>query len=54
MKRIRFIEGQIFGILKEHLGRSSIADLCGKHCVSDVAVYIYRRASLCKVFVDLI
>jgi putative transposase len=31
MKRIRFSEDQILGILKEHEAGVSVADLCRKH-----------------------
>lgn len=34
MKRSRFTEDQIIGILKEHAAGVSVADLCRKHCVS--------------------
>ena len=40
MKRNRFTEEQIIGILKEHEAGVSVADLCRKHGVSD--------ASICK------
>src|SRR5215471_10560507 len=40
MKRSRFSEEQIIGILKEHEAGVPVADLCGKHGVSD--------ASICK------
>jgi putative transposase len=35
MKRSRFLEEQIIGILNEHEARVSVADLCRKHGVSD-------------------
>ena len=35
MKRNRFTEEQIIGILKEHEAGVSVADLCRKHGVSD-------------------
>jgi len=35
MKRSRFSEEQIIGILKEHEAGVSVADLCRKHGVSD-------------------
>ena len=38
MKRSRFTEDQIIGILKEHEGGISVADLCRKHGVSDATV----------------
>ena len=37
MKRNRFSEEQIIGILKEHEAGVSVADLCRKHGVSDAA-----------------
>ena len=39
MKRSRFTEDQIIGILKEHEAGISVADLCRKHGVSDATVY---------------
>ena len=38
MKRNRFTEEQITGILKEHEAGVSVADLCRKHGVSDARV----------------
>jgi putative transposase len=42
MKRSRFIEEQIIGILKEHEARVAVADLCRKHGVSDAGVYKWK------------
>jgi putative transposase len=39
MKRSRFSEEQIIGILKEHEAGVSVADLCRKHGVSDADIY---------------
>ena len=39
MKRNRFTEEQIIGILKEHEAGVSVADLCRKHGVSDGRFY---------------
>ncbi|MET4233275.1 putative transposase [Bradyrhizobium sp. LA6.10] len=39
MKRSRFSEEQIIGILKEHEAAVSVADLCRKHGVSDASIY---------------
>ena len=43
MKRSRFTEDQIMGILKEHEAGVSVADLCRKHGVSDATVYRAAR-----------
>ena len=42
MKRSRFTEDQIIGILKEHEAGVSLADLCRKHGVSDATFYKWR------------
>ena len=42
MKRSRFTEDQINGILKEHEAGISIADLCRKPGVSDATVYKWK------------
>ena len=42
MKRSRFIEDQIIGILKEHEAGISVSDLCRKHGVSDATVYKWK------------
>ena len=42
MKRSRFTEDQIIGILKEHESGVSVADLCRKHGVSDATVYKWK------------
>ncbi len=42
MKRSRFSEEQIIGILKEHQAGMSAADLCRKHGVSDATFYKWR------------
>ena len=42
MKRGRFTEDQIIGILKEHEAGISVADLCRKHGVSDATVYQWK------------
>ncbi|WP_035647003.1 transposase, partial [Bradyrhizobium sp. ORS 285] len=39
MKRSRFAEEQITGILKEHEAGVAVADLCRKHGVSDASIY---------------
>jgi putative transposase len=42
MKRRRFSEEQIIGILKEHQAGITVADLCRKHGVSDASVYKWK------------
>ena len=42
MKRSRFSEEQIIGILKEHRAGLSAAELCRKHGISDATFYKWR------------
>lgn len=42
MKRSRFREEQIIGILKEHQAGHSAAELCRKHGISDATFYKWR------------
>lgn len=43
MKRSRFSEAQIIGVLKEHQAGMSAPDLCRKHGISDATFYNWRR-----------
>ena len=43
MKRSRFSDEQIIGILKEHQAGLSAAELCRKHGISDATFYTWRR-----------
>jgi putative transposase len=42
MKRSRFTEKQIIGVLKEHQAGLSAAELCRKHGISDATFYNWR------------
>ena len=42
MRKSRFSEEQIIGILKEHQAGLSAAELCRKHGVSDATFYKWR------------
>ena len=42
MKRSRFTEEQIIGILKEHQAGLSASELCRKHGISDATFYKWR------------
>jgi putative transposase len=44
MKRSRFTEEQIIGVLKEHQAGMSAADLCRRHGISDATFYNWRRS----------
>ena len=43
MKRSRYTEEQIIGILKEHAAGLSASELCRKHCISDATFYTWRK-----------
>jgi transposase len=42
MKRVRFSEEQIIGVLKEAEGRAKVADLWRRHGISDATFYTWR------------
>lgn len=42
MKRKRFSEEQIVGILKEHEDRVAVSEICRKHAVSDASIYKWK------------
>ena len=43
MKRSRFTEEQIIGLLKEHQAGLSATELCRKHGISDATFYTWRK-----------
>lgn len=43
MKRSRFSDEQIIGILKEHQAGLSATELCRKYGISDATFYIWRK-----------
>ena len=43
MKRSRFSDEQIIGILKEHQPGLSALELCRKHGISDATFYTWRK-----------
>src|ERR1700751_2132435 len=58
MKRSRFSEEQIIGILKEHEAGVSVADLCRKHGVGETArpssarkCLLIANSTACRLFV---
>lgn len=42
MRKSRFNEEQIIGILKEHQAGMPVADVCRKHGISDATLYTWR------------
>jgi putative transposase len=42
MKRSRFSDEQIIGIVKEHEAGIPVAELCRKHGVSDASIYKWK------------
>ena len=42
MKKSRFTEDHIIGVLKEHQAGIPTAELCRKHGISDATFYIWR------------
>ena len=43
MKRTRFTEEQIIGILREHEAGASTSDVCRKHGISSATYYYWKK-----------
>ena len=43
MKRSRFSEEQIIGILRESAGESTVKSICAKHNISEATLYNWKR-----------
>lgn len=53
MKKTRFTEAQIMGVLRQMEGGVPAAELCREHGMSSATLYIYGCLSLCKIPADL-
>ena len=42
MRRSRFTQEQIIGVLKEHQAGAAAADLCRRHAISEATFYTWR------------
>lgn len=53
MRRSRFSEEQIIGMLKEQESGAKTADVCREHGISEATFYIYGCLSRCRLSLEL-
>jgi len=53
MKKTRYSDAQIMGILKQAESGVPVSELCREHGMSSASFYIYGRLPHCKDFFDL-
>ena len=53
MRRSRFTEAKIIGMIKEQDAGMPTSEVCRKHGLSKGTIYIYGCLSHCKIFSDL-
>jgi putative transposase len=54
MRRSRYTEEQIIGILKQHQAGLGAKELCRKHGISDATFYIYGLLPRGKKYLNVI